>query len=63
VAEASAIADAHSVSIPEVAIAWLLGTEGVTAPIIGPRTREQLEGLLGAGIGDPAVLNRMRTGL
>jgi aryl-alcohol dehydrogenase-like predicted oxidoreductase len=95
VAEASAIADAHSVSIPEVAIAWLLGTEGVTAPIIGPRTREQLEGLLGAtdltlsaderarleahapppdvypqrmlreqaGIGDPALLNRMRTGL
>ena len=48
VAEASAIADAHGASIPEVAIAWLLGTEGITAPIIGPRTLEQLEGLLGA---------------
>jgi aryl-alcohol dehydrogenase-like predicted oxidoreductase len=48
VAEASAIAEAHGVSIPEVALAWLLGTEGVTAPIIGPRTVEQLEGLLGA---------------
>jgi aryl-alcohol dehydrogenase-like predicted oxidoreductase len=48
VAEASAIAEAHGVSTPEVAIAWLLGTEGITAPIIGPRTLEQLEGLLGA---------------
>jgi aryl-alcohol dehydrogenase-like predicted oxidoreductase len=48
VAEAAAIAQAHGVSIPEVAIAWLLGTEGITAPIIGPRTLGQLEGLLGA---------------
>jgi aryl-alcohol dehydrogenase-like predicted oxidoreductase len=48
VAEASAIADAHGVTIPEVALAWLLGTEGITAPIIGPRTLEQLEGLLGS---------------
>jgi aryl-alcohol dehydrogenase-like predicted oxidoreductase len=31
-----------------VAIAWLLGVEGVTAPIIGPRTLEHLEDLLGA---------------
>ncbi|MEN3280610.1 MAG: hypothetical protein V7607_1750 [Solirubrobacteraceae bacterium] len=92
VADAAAIAEAHGVSIPEVAIAWLLGTEGITAPIIGPRTLEQLEGLLGAtevkltaderarleahapppdvypqrmlreqaGIGDPAVLTRLR---
>jgi aryl-alcohol dehydrogenase-like predicted oxidoreductase len=48
VGEASAIADAHGASIAEVALAWLLGTEGVTAPIIGPRTLEQLDGLLGA---------------
>jgi aryl-alcohol dehydrogenase-like predicted oxidoreductase len=31
-----------------VAIAWLLGVEGVTAPIIGPRTLAHLEDLLGA---------------
>jgi aryl-alcohol dehydrogenase-like predicted oxidoreductase len=48
VGEASAIADAHGATIAEVALAWLLGTEGVTAPIIGPRTLEQLDGLLGA---------------
>jgi aryl-alcohol dehydrogenase-like predicted oxidoreductase len=48
VAEAATIAEARGVCIPEVALAWLLGTEGVTAPIIGPRTLEQLEGLLGA---------------
>jgi aryl-alcohol dehydrogenase-like predicted oxidoreductase len=27
-----------------VALAWLLGQDGVTAPIVGPRTLEQLEG-------------------
>ena len=48
VAEASAIADARGATIVEVALAWLLGTEGITAPIIGPRTLGQLEGLLGA---------------
>jgi NDP-hexose 2,3-enoyl reductase len=31
-----------------VALAWLLHQEGVTAPIIGPRTVEQLDGTLGA---------------
>jgi aryl-alcohol dehydrogenase-like predicted oxidoreductase len=31
-----------------VALAWLLGVDGVTAPIVGPRTYEQLEGVLGA---------------
>ena len=30
----------------EVALAWLLHQEGVTAPIVGPRTGEQLEGAL-----------------
>jgi len=47
--EAEAIASARGVSIPQVAIAWLLGTPGVTAPIIGPRTEAHLEDLLGAG--------------
>ncbi|HEY1623712.1 MAG TPA: aldo/keto reductase [Streptosporangiaceae bacterium] len=32
----------------DVALAWLLAQEGVTAPIIGPRTLEQLEGSLRA---------------
>jgi aryl-alcohol dehydrogenase-like predicted oxidoreductase len=31
-----------------VALAWLLAQSGVTAPIIGPRTLEQLEDLLPA---------------
>ena len=34
--------------MPQVAIAWLLGVDGVRAPIIGPRTLAHLEGLLGA---------------
>jgi aryl-alcohol dehydrogenase-like predicted oxidoreductase len=46
--EAQAIAEAKGASVAEIAVAWLLGVEGVTAPIIGPRTLEQLEGLLGA---------------
>jgi aryl-alcohol dehydrogenase-like predicted oxidoreductase len=32
----------------DVALAWLLAQEGVTAPIIGPRTLEQMEGSLRA---------------
>ncbi len=32
----------------DVALAWLLHQEGVTAPIIGPRTLEQLDGALRA---------------
>jgi aryl-alcohol dehydrogenase-like predicted oxidoreductase len=46
--EARAIAEARGVTVPQVALAWLLGTEGVTAPIVGPRTVEQLDDLLGA---------------
>jgi aryl-alcohol dehydrogenase-like predicted oxidoreductase len=45
---AGEIAEARDATIPQVAIAWLLGTDGVTAPIVGPRTFEQLEDLLGA---------------
>lgn len=42
------IAEARGVGVPQVALAWLIGTPGITAPIIGARTYEQLEGLLGA---------------
>ena len=41
------VAARHNRPIPQVALAWLLGVAGVTAPIIGPRTFDQLEGLLG----------------
>jgi aryl-alcohol dehydrogenase-like predicted oxidoreductase len=45
---AEAIAAQRGATIPQIAIAWLLGVDGVTAPIIGPRTLEHLEGILGA---------------
>jgi len=45
---AGEIAEARGASIGQVALAWLLGTPGITAPIVGPRTFEQLEDLLGA---------------
>jgi aryl-alcohol dehydrogenase-like predicted oxidoreductase len=32
----------------DVALAWLLHQDGVTAPIVGPRTHEQLDGSLRA---------------
>jgi aryl-alcohol dehydrogenase-like predicted oxidoreductase len=53
--EARAIADDRGATIPQVALAWLLATPGVTAPIVGARTYEQLEGLLpaaGLALGD-----------
>ena len=45
--EARAIAESKGASVSQVALAWLLGVPGVTAPIVGPRTYEQLEDLLG----------------
>jgi aryl-alcohol dehydrogenase-like predicted oxidoreductase len=45
---AEEIAAAHGATIPQVAIAWLLGTDGLTAPVLGPRTLAQLEDLLPA---------------
>ena len=45
---AGQIAEARGATIPQVALAWLLGTDGVTAPIVGPRTFAQLEDVLGA---------------
>jgi aryl-alcohol dehydrogenase-like predicted oxidoreductase len=46
--EASAIAEEKGATISQVALAWMLGVPGVVAPIVGPRTFEQLEDLLGA---------------
>ena len=46
--EARAIAGAKGATVSQVALAWLLGVDGVTSPIVGPRTFEQLEDLLGA---------------
>jgi aryl-alcohol dehydrogenase-like predicted oxidoreductase len=43
---AEAIAGETGATISQVALAWLLGVEGVVAPIVGPRTFEQLEDLL-----------------
>lgn len=45
---ATQIAQRHGRPIAQVALAWLLGVPGVTAPVIGPRTLVQLEDLLGA---------------
>lgn len=45
---AKAIAARRGCPIAQVALAWLLGVPGVTAPICGPRTLSQLEELLGA---------------
>jgi aryl-alcohol dehydrogenase-like predicted oxidoreductase len=47
--EARAVAQEIGATVPQVALAWLLAQPGVTAPIIGPRTLEQLEDLLPAG--------------
>jgi aryl-alcohol dehydrogenase-like predicted oxidoreductase len=44
---ATEIAAEHGATVTQVALAWLLGVKGVTAPILGPRTFEQLEDALG----------------
>lgn len=36
------IADGHDVSVPQIALAWLLHKEGVTSVIVGARKEEQL---------------------
>lgn len=43
-----AIAERHQSSVAHVALAWLLAQPTVTAPIIGARTVEQLQALIGA---------------
>jgi aryl-alcohol dehydrogenase-like predicted oxidoreductase len=45
---AGAVGEVRGATIAQVALAWLLGTDGVTAPIVGPRTFAQLEDVLGA---------------
>ncbi|MBW1601351.1 aldo/keto reductase [Streptomyces sp. JJ66] len=40
--------DQHGLEPGETALAWLLTRPGVTGPIVGPRTREQLESALRA---------------
>jgi aryl-alcohol dehydrogenase-like predicted oxidoreductase len=45
---ATEIARARGTTVPAVAIAWLRGVDGVTAPILGARTAEQLDDLLAA---------------
>jgi aryl-alcohol dehydrogenase-like predicted oxidoreductase len=45
-AEMRRIAQGHSVTLVAVALAWLRSQPGVTSPIIGPRTDDQLQGNL-----------------
>jgi aryl-alcohol dehydrogenase-like predicted oxidoreductase len=55
------VAEQTGHSMPQVAINWLLTRKGVTAPILGARTLEQLEDNLGA-VGwrlEPAHLERL----
>ena len=46
--EAQSVAAECGATVPQVAIAWLLHQPGVTAPVLGPRTLDQLEDLLPA---------------
>ena len=43
------LAEAEGMTLPVLAVAWTLEHKAVTSSIIGPRTMEQLEGLLAAG--------------
>src|SRR4051794_19880312 len=45
--EVQSIAEAKGATIAQISLAWLLGVPEVAAPIVGPRTFEQLEDLLG----------------
>ena len=61
------IADAYSVPVAHVALAWLLAKKTVVSPIIGARTVEQLEEIAGAadlilGQEDVARLDQATTG-
>ena len=53
VAQLIAIADEHGMSLPQLALAFVLDDPAVSAAIIGPRTYEQLDQLLTLG---PLVL-------
>ena len=43
-----AMAAARGITLSQLGLAWLLAQPGITAPIIGPRTLEQLQDNLGA---------------
>src|SRR5689334_23716163 len=57
----AALADEAGLSLIHLALAFVLSHPGVTSPIIGPRTMEQLESQLGAAdvVLDDDVLNRI----
>ena len=42
------LADGHGISSSQFALAWCLQVPGVTCPIIGPRTLDQLKDNMGA---------------
>ncbi len=42
------IARQRGISVSQVALGWMLTLPGITSPIIGPRSLEQLEDNLGA---------------
>ncbi|NGO69232.1 aldo/keto reductase [Streptomyces boncukensis] len=48
IAAYEALADKHELAPGALALAWLLTRPGVTGPIVGPRTREQLDSALRA---------------
>jgi aryl-alcohol dehydrogenase-like predicted oxidoreductase len=49
VAELDALAQSKDCTMVQLALAWVTQRPGVTSPIIGPRTMDQLEEYLGAG--------------
>ena len=48
VEELTPVAQAKGITVAQLALAWCMQQPGVTSPIIGPRTMEQLEDNLGA---------------
>jgi aryl-alcohol dehydrogenase-like predicted oxidoreductase len=42
------LAEEKSITLSQLALAWCMHRPGVTSPIMGPRTMEQLEDNLGA---------------
>jgi aryl-alcohol dehydrogenase-like predicted oxidoreductase len=57
---AEAIAAERGASVAQVAIAWLMGVDGVASPIVGPRTMAHLDDLLGAAEIDLTADERAR---
>jgi aryl-alcohol dehydrogenase-like predicted oxidoreductase len=55
------LAEEAGLTLPHMAVAWVLNHPAVTAPIIGPSTMDQLVTLLGAVdvVLEPAVLDRI----